>query len=147
MKISLNKLILIIVVAVIVMAIAIGIIVKTNSNSSKKGTEKDKVSIGSKLENTKKYDGKEERGTKEKFEIKLDESILPEDIEKDSTQCIVNGITWYYYLDSKGNANYLSTYSTLQGNVVIPSELDGHKVLSIGKRPSANYLNNTLFKR
>lgn len=154
MKISLNKLIAIIIGVVVLVTIIIGVIIATNSKTSKNETNNDKTSIsdetkkGGKIKYTSSFGGNEGIGTEEEFKIELDKSILPEDIEDDETACTIDGITWYYYIDSKSNANYLSTYSTLKGDVVIPSELDGHKVLSIGKRPSSEINSgNTFLKR
>lgn len=153
MKISLNKLIAIVIAVVVVVTITIGVIIATKSKVAKKEIESNKASTSEDTKNTGKikytgsFGGNEKIGTEEEFEIILDESILPEDIEKNETECVVDGITWYYYLDSKGNANYLSTYdNSLQGDIIIPEELDGHKTLSIGKRPSAKYSTNTLFR-
>lgn len=144
MKISFNKLIILITSIILVVAICIGIILKTNSNKNtpKNETKKEEISSNS-LNNG--YNGKE-LGTKVKF-TKNDVN-LPEKVESGYYNDN-NDNTWYYDLDKDGNAINVYVYSDdsgsgeFTGDVAFPSEINGHKIISIGKNMVDR--KNTLF--
>lgn len=139
MKISFNKLVIIVITIILVIAIIIGIIFSVNNNNNKnKGTTS---TIVSKDESSSKYDGSKELGKKIEFDFKEPNITLPEQVKRE--ECKVGKLTWNYGIDKDGNAIDIYVYGeNFSGDLVIPSELKGHKVISIGKRE--NILFNTL---
>ena len=76
------------------------------------------------------YDGTVALGNKAEFEIS--KVTLPEEVETKKVTKI-DGNSWYYDLDSEGNAINVHVYGNYSGDVTLPSTLDGHKVISIGR--------------
>ena len=76
------------------------------------------------------YDGTFELGNK--VEFKINRITLPEKVGAGKTTKIDDNI-WYYDLDSEGNAINAYVYGNYSGDITLPSMLDGHQVISIGK--------------
>lgn len=80
------------------------------------------------------YDKTVAYGTPVKFTFPstIQEIDLPKTVGNEITTKVGN-ITWHYYLDKNGNAIEIYTMDELSGNVVLPSTINGHKIISIGK--------------
>lgn len=129
MKKNFSKIIIIAVIIIIVICICIGIIFMMNNNKSSGGKTENKQTQD--LSTKSVYDGTIELGTKVEFTI--NEIELPEKANPYHS-CEIDGNKWRYDLDSEDNAININV--TADGNIssdfVIPNELDGHKIISIG---------------
>lgn len=79
-------------------------------------------------------DANQAYGTKIEKELE-DYKLIPFD-EETCTNTEDAAITWHYCLDSNGNALNVYSMNSISNEVEIPSTLDGHKVISVGKRNS-----------
>lgn len=141
MKDNKTKIIIISVVTVLVIAICVGVVCIINGSKSKKD---DNVSNNTASDNSSDLFGKsEELGTKVEFnyenKIKLPEKVDSGHTEKSEEE------SWFYDLDEEGNAINAYVYGKFSGEVTIPSELDGHKVISIGQEKYG--ITSTLFHK
>lgn len=57
---------------------------------------------------------------------------------KKTYQASVDGITWYYSLDEKGNCLLRYTFSELEEDLSIPTYVDNHPVIAIGQPNSTS---------
>ncbi len=71
-----------------------------------------------------------------KIEKTFETYTLPEVVEGTCTTAEHEAITWNYCLDNDGNAINVYSLNPLYGDVEIPSELDNHKVISVGMNNS-----------
>ncbi len=143
-KKSLKNIIIILSIVIVTIFILIGIIIVANikkSANTKNGGSlepSDKVNSNS---NSSSYDGTAELGSVVNF--KINTLTIPKSTGSEES-CIVDDNRWYYSLDENGNAINIYTYgSNFTENVILPSTLNGHKVISIGNSKSIG--NNTIF--
>ncbi len=140
-----KKPIMILAIVIVIICILIGIILVVNtkkSDSTPSQMPSQTSTSTPEKSNTSLYDGSTELGTLVEFEI--NKITLPEAVQEGKS-CIVDNNKWYYDLDAQGNAiNVYTSSSNFTENVILPSTLDGHKVISIGDNAT---LGNALFHK
>lgn len=121
-----KSVLIVIVVMAIICLCSGGILMIVNKSSDSSVSNGDNSGSNT----NKAYDGTKEIGSP--IEVTINEIPYPETVG-DMHSYQIGEDVWYYNLDSEGNAINIYANGNFTGDVILPSELDGHKVISIGK--------------
>ena len=145
MKISFNKFVIIMIaIAIVVIITIVGIIGKIRSNKNN-GVNEGKLSTSDNSKNGESQKKSHNASTKYDGSVELGSNVEYTKSANSGRSSVIDGNTWYYDLDNSDNAINIYVNGELSGNVIIPSSIEGHKVISIG-RTNSTVVENTLFE-